>query len=572
MRSSTLFGRTLREAPSEAELASHRLMLRAGLIRRLAAGIYSYLPLGWRVMRNIEGIIREEMNAIGGQEINMPVVHPAELWQESGRWYEVGPELARFKDRGGRDMVLGMTHEEVVTDLARREVESHRQLPCMVYQLQTKFRDEPRSRGGLIRVREFVMKDAYSFHHDQADLDAYYPQVCQAYMNICRRAGLDVVMVASDVGMMGGTGAHEFMLVTEAGEDTLLICPACGYAANREVAVLDKTASPRAAGGEPVEVPTPGMKDISGVAAFLGVTPQHTLKTLICVSGQEPVLVCIRGDLEVNERKLANLLGVAEVRMAGEDEARAWGLVPGYVSPVGLAGYRVVADDSVPKAGSMVAGANREDHHFTGVLYGRDFTAGLVADIAAARAQDPCAVCGQALELTRGIEVGNTFKLGLKYSRSLRAVYLDAAGQEQFMVMGCYGIGVGRLAACIVEKHHDERGIIWPVTVAPYHVHLLTVGESAEIATAAQDLYVELQANGVPVLYDDRDVSAGVKFNDADLMGFPVRVTVSKRNLSAGAVEVKLRRKTGASTVPLETAVDCIEQILAQEATAYAVR
>jgi prolyl-tRNA synthetase len=569
MRSSTLFGRTLREAPAEAELVSHRLMLRAGLMRRLAAGIYSYLPLGWRVMRNIEAIIREEMDAIGGQEINMPVVHPAEIWQESGRWYEVGPELARFKDRGGRDLVLGMTHEEVVTDLARREVDSHRQLPFMVYQLQTKFRDEPRPRGGLIRVREFVMKDAYSFHHHQEGLDAYYPQVCRAYINICRRSGLDVVMVASDVGMMGGTGAHEFMLVSEAGEDTLLICPQCGYAANREVAVLDKTPASPLATGELAEVHTPGMRDIAGVAAFLGVTPAQTLKTLVFVAGQQPLLVCIRGDLEVNERKLANLAKVPEVRMAGEAEARAWGLEPGYVSPVGLTGYRVVVDDSVPKAGALVAGANREDHHLTGVLYGRDFAAGLVGDIAAARSHDPCAACGGALEITRGIEVGNTFKLGVKYSRALRAVYLDAAGQELPMVMGCYGLGVGRLAACIVEKHHDERGIIWPVTVAPYHVYLMTVGDEDEVVLAAQDLYAELQAHGVPVLYDDREVSAGVKFNDADLLGFPVRATVSKRNLRAGAVEVKLRRETEASRVPVDTVVDSIQQILEQEAAAY---
>ncbi|HAI21184.1 MAG TPA: proline--tRNA ligase [Clostridiales bacterium UBA8153] len=572
MRSSTLFGRTLREAPAEAELVSHRLMLRAGLMRRLAAGIYSYLPLGWRVMRNIEAIIREEMDAIGGQEINMPVVHPAEIWQESGRWYEVGPELARFKDRGGRDLVLGMTHEEVVTDLARREVDSHRQLPFMVYQLQTKFRDEPRPRGGLIRVREFVMKDAYSFHHHQEGLDAYYPQVCRAYINICRRSGLDVVMVASDVGMMGGTGAHEFMLVSEAGEDTLLICSQCGYAANREVAVLGKTPASPVATGELRAVETPGMRDIPGVAAFLGVTPSQTLKTLVFVAGDQLVLACIRGDLEVNERKLANLLKVAETRLAGEAEARSLGLVPGYVSPVGLTGYRIVADDSVPKAGALVAGANREDHHFTGAGYGRDFVAGLVGDIAAARAQDPCASCGNGLEMTRGIEVGNTFKLGVKYSRALKAVYLDAAGQELPVVMGCYGLGVGRLAACIVEKHHDERGIIWPVTVAPYHVYLMTVGDEEEVVLAAQDLYTELQAHGIPVLYDDREVSAGVKFNDADLLGFPVRATVSKRNLRAGAVEVKRRRDTEAFRVPVDSVVDSIEQTLAQEAAAYTVR
>lgn len=570
MKVSTLFGRTLREAPSEAELASHRLMLRAGLIRRLAAGVYSYLPMGWRVMRNIEAIIREEMDAIGGQELNMPVVHPAELWQESGRWYEVGAELVRFKDRSGRDMVLGMTHEEVITDLVRREVDSHRQLPLMLYQLQTKFRDEPRARGGLIRVREFVMKDAYSFHRDQDDLDAYYPLVCRAYLNICRRCGLDVAMVASDVGMMGGTAAHEFMLVTEVGEDTLLFCPGCDYAANREVAVLDKTPSaPPLCAIALTEVATPGRKDIAAVAEFLGVDAQHTLKTLVYVADRRPVLVVIRGDLEVNERKLANRLGVAEVRLAGEDEARAYGLVPGYVSPVGLTGYRVVADESVFGAGPLVAGANREGYHVTGVEPGRDFEPVWTGDIAAARAGDRCAGCGGRLVTRRGVEIGNTFKLGLKYSRSMSATFLDADGQERQLVMGCYGIGVGRLAACIVEAHHDERGIIWPVPVAPYPVHLLTIGDSPGVLQAADDLYVELGAAGIGVLYDERDVSAGVKFNDADLWGMPLRVTVSRRGLSAGQAELKPRRAGDPVPVALGEVVSAVERWLDEERARY---
>ncbi len=568
MRLSQLFARTWREAPADAELVSHQLMLRAGYIRRLAAGIYSYLPLGWRVMRNIQEIIRQEMDAIGGQEINMPVVHPAELWQESGRWYDIGPELARFKDRVGRDMVLGMTHEEVVTDLARREVDSYRQLPFMVYQIQTKFRDEPRSRGGLIRVREFMMKDGYSFHPDQEDLDRYYPSVCQAYFNICRRCGVDVAMVASDVGMMGGTGAHEFMLVTAAGEDTLVLCRRCGYAANQDVAQSQRgdALSPSA----PLrEVATPEKKDVVEVARFLAAEPRGVLKTLVVVADGKPVMACIRGDLEVNERKLANCLGVGDVRLAHDEELVGWGMVAGYVSPVGQAHCRVIADLSVVEEQGLIAGANREGYHYTGARFGRDFSTPEVIDMAAARPGDACVECGGSLELARGVEIGNTFKLGLKYSRSMGAHYLDSEGAEKPLVMGCYGIGLGRLAACVVESHHDDKGIIWPLPVAPYPVHLVALGTGEDVVAAAAGIYEQLNASGISCIYDDRNASAGVKFNDADLMGMPLRITVSKRNLKESAVEIKPRSAESASSVALDAMLGYVQDWIDHQMARY---
>ena len=568
MRLSQLFARTWREAPADAELVSHQLMLRAGYIRRLAAGIYSYLPLGWRVMRNIQEIIRQEMDAIGGQEINMPVVHPAELWQESGRWYDIGPELARFKDRVGRDMVLGMTHEEVVTDLARREVDSYRQLPFMVYQIQTKFRDEPRSRGGLIRVREFMMKDGYSFHPDQEDLDRYYPSVCQAYFNICRRCGVDVAMVASDVGMMGGTGAHEFMLVTAAGEDTLVLCRRCGYAANQDVAQSQRgdALSPSA----PLrEVATPEKKDVVEVARFLAAEPRGVLKTLVVVADGKPVMACIRGDLEVNERKLANCLGVGDVRLAHDEELVGWGMVAGYVSPVGQAHCRVIADLSVVEEQGLIAGANREGYHYTGARFGRDFSTPEVIDMAAARPGDACVECGGSLELARGVEIGNTFKLGLKYSRSMGAHYLDSEGAEKPLVMGCYGIGLGRLAACVVESHHDDKGIIWPLPVAPYPVHLVALGTGEDVVAAAAGIYEQLNASGISCIYDDRNASAGVKFNDADLMGMPLRITVSKRNLKESAVEIKPRSAESASSVALDAMLGYVQHWIDHQMARY---
>ncbi|MGB3905287.1 MAG: proline--tRNA ligase [Anaerolineae bacterium] len=563
MRLSKLFGNTLREVPAEAEMTSHQLLLRAGMIRQLAAGIYSYLPLGWRVLRKIEDILREEMDAIGGQEMRMPSVHPAELWQKTGRYFEAGPVLVRFRDRSQRELVLGITHEEVITDLARREINSYRQLPFIVYQIQTKFRDEPRSRGGLVRVREFTMKDGYSFHADQADLDAYYPKMYQAYLSIFQRCGADVLVVEADPGLMGGAASHEFMLINEAGEDTLIICDSCGYAANADSAVAKRRELRKEEERSVEEVATPGMTTIEEVASYLGVAPERTLKAIFYMAGDELVFVTIRGDLEVNEIKMANLLGAAELRLALEEEVAGAGIVPGYASPIGQQGKaRIVADESITSGNNFVAGANKEGHHLRNVNYPRDFGVDLLSDIAAVQEGDPCARCGGKLRTTRGIELGHIFKLGIKYSEAFGATFLDSEGQSLPLVMGCYGIGTGRLMAAVVEQSHDERGIIWPVSIAPYHIHLIALGNSPQVGDHAESLYREMQAKGYEILYDDRDESPGVKFNDADLIGIPLRLTVSPRSLQAGGVEMKLRRAKEHEIVPLGAVDHAVQELL----------
>ena len=565
MRMKHLFGTTLRQDPAEAEMASHRLLLRAGMIRALSTGIYSYLPLALRAMRKIEDIIREEMNAIGGQEALMPVVHPADLWKESGRWYDLGPELVRFQDRAERDMVLAMTHEEPVTDLMRREISSYRQLPLMIYQIQVKFRDEPRPRAGLIRVREFTMKDGYSAHADFEDLDRYYPSVKQAYENIFRRCGLKSISVEADPGMMGGTASHEFMILSEAGEDTLIHCDGCGYSANAEAARLAKG---EPVGGEPLPlemVATPGAKTIQALADFLDIPTSKTAKVVFYADHRDKLLIAvIRGDLEVNEVKLRNVAKALALRPATEGELEAAGLVAGYASPIGVKGVPVIVDDSIVGAANLVAGANREGYHYRNVNYPRDFQADIVADIALAREADTCAVCGSLLHDQRGIELGHIFKLGTKYSKAMGATYLDADGQAKPIVMGCYGIGVGRLLAAVVEQHHDERGIIWPPAIAPYPVHIVGLAlDNEEVRTAAEELHRQLDAR-FGALYDDRtEVSAGVKFNDADLLGMPVRVTVSGRSLKAGGAEVRARWAAQVQVVPLDQVEQAVVAALA---------
>ena len=566
MRFSTLFGRTLRETPSDAELVSHQLSLRAGLIRQLAAGIYSYLPLGWRVLRKIESILREEMDAADGQELSMPVVQPAEIWRATGRYDAPapGPALLRFKDRGDHEMVLGMTHEEAVTDLARQEIKSYRQLPLMVYQIQTKFRDEPRPRGGLVRVREFIMKDGYSFHADYDSLDAYYPRVYQAYLNIFNRCAVHTISVEADSGFMGGSTSHEFMVVSEAGEDTLILCPQCRYAANAEKAQFIKG---RVSGGDPLpleRVPTPGATTIEAVARLLGVETVQTLKAVFYSTPEgEVIFALIRGDLEVNQTKLSNALMGAELHPSTEEELRAAGIVAGYASPVGLSRVRVIADDSIQAGSNFVAGANERGYHLKNVNYPRDFRVETLADIALARSGDPCPQCGQPLTATRGIEAGHVFKLGTKYSTSVGATFLDRDGVAKPLVMGCYGIGLGRLLACIVEQHHDERGIIWPVSVAPLQVHIVSLGtNNPQVFEAAEALYQRLLSAGYEVLYDDRAESAGVKFNDADLIGIPVRLTVSQRALESHSIELKLRWAAERSLVPEAEVEAAIERAL----------
>jgi prolyl-tRNA synthetase len=554
---SRLFSQTLRDKPSEAEVPSHELLVRAGFIRQLAAGIFSYLPLARRSLTKIENVMRSEMDAIGGQEVTMPVVHPAQIWKDTKRWYQIGSEMARFKDKSGRDMVLAMTHEEVVADIVRREVRSYRQLPQLIYHIQTKWRDDPRPRAGLIRVREFTMKDSYSLDADEQGLDRQYRAHYQAYFNIFHRCGLPVRAVRSDVGMMGGSMAHEFMYLTPVGEDTLLICEDCGYAANRHVARIQKAAGAKEA-PKPVEkVATPGITTIDALAEFLDVPKARTAKAVFMTATiaeaeddvEKLVFGVVRGDMEVNEVKLANAVKAKELRPATDEEISASGAVAGYGSPMGLENVIIVVDDVIPDSPNLVAGANEEGFHLLNVNYQRDYQADIVCDLALAQEGDLCPQCGQPMGTMRGVEVGNIFKLGTRYSEALGAEFLDQDGHSHPVIMGSYGIGSGRLLACVAEEHHDEQGLNWPISVAPYEVHLVALKGAAE---AAEEVYAQLMANGMEVLFDDREESPGVKFADADLIGLPLRLTVSKRSLEKGGIEMKLRDGEEAVVIPAE--------------------
>ena len=531
---------TVKEDPADAEAVSHKLMIRAGLVRQLAAGVYVYLPLGQRVMDKVNAIIREEINAIGGQEITMPVIQPAELWHATGRWDAIGDEMFRLKDRNQRDMCLGMTHEEVIAWLAAREVHSYRDLPQLWYQIQTKERDEARPKSGVLRTREFVMKDSYSLDRDAAGLDVQYEAHRQAYCKIFDRSGLRYFVVESDPGMMGGAGSHEFMAPSEAGEDQVAICGSCGYAANLELAV-SRPPAPAFPAWPLEEVPTPNARTIAEVSALLKIDPALTIKSLVVVGPGGPVLALVRGDRQLRERKLQRAIGA--FRPAHRDEVvEAAGVEPGFVGPVGL-GLRIIADESL-RTGCYVTGANKPDMHLRGVVPGRDFQAEFI-DLQEAAAGDGCGKCGAALGVERVIEVGNIFKLGTKYSVDLRAVYLDEQGQERPIVMGSYGIGPARIAAAAIEQNHDANGIIWPETIAPFQVHLLVVNaKEPKMAGLAEQVYADLTGAEVEVLYDDRDERPGVKFKDADLLGLPVRVTVGTKAVKAGVVEIR-RRRTG---------------------------
>ena len=558
MRLSHLFFSTLRDDPADVEMPSHRLLLRAGYIRPLGSGIYSLLPLGKRVNDRVEQIIREEQDRIGGQEMEMPVVHPADVWRASGRYDAIGQELTRFKDRNGRDMVLAMTHEEVVGILLADLVKSYRQLPIQVYHFQTKWRDEPRARAGLIRVREFVMKDAYSCDRDAAGLDASYQLQNDAYVRTFERLGLKTVAVSSDVGIMGGTEAREFMVLNPAGEDTLVLCEACGYAANRQVAHIEHPAAAAEQLLPREEVATPGTTTIATLARFLDIPESKTAKAAFFVAGDGRLVTAIvRGDLEVNETKLANAVGASTgLRPATVEEIKAAGMEPGYGSPIGAHDTVVVVDEIVARSPNLVAGANREGHHFRNVNVGRDFEPDVVADIVNAREGDPCPVCGKPVILRNGIEVGNIFKLGTKFSDAAGATYLGEDGREHPIVMGSYGIGVGRNVACVVEDHHDEKGIVWPEEVAPYAAHLVALGANRDpqVADVAERLHAVGEAAGYwrHILYDDRDESPGVKFTDAELLGMPWILTVSPRSLAAGGVEVTNRATGERSTRSFE--------------------
>ena len=565
MRMSRLFGKTLRNAPAEAESANHKLMLRAGLVQQLAAGIYSYLPIGWRVMRKIEQVIREEMDRAGGQEVVMPAMQPAELWEASGRAATMADVLVHFKDRRDRDFVLGPTHEEVVVDLFKKQVQSYRDMPLMVYQIQTKFRDEARPRGGLMRVREFTMKDAYSFDTGWEALDASYAAAREAYVRIFERCGLPAIPVQADSGAIGGKDSEEFIFLTESGEDTILLCDRCGYAANEEKADHKKHELPAEDPLPLEEIDTPGQKTIDDLVASLGVTHSRTLKAVFYEANGEPVFVAIRGDLEVNEAKLRNALKAVEVTMLDDDGVRRHGLVAGSASPVGQTKLKVVADDSVLAAPNLIAGANKPDTHYCNVNYGRDWTAAIVADISRARAGDVCPRCGGTLESKRGIELGHVFKLGDVYTERLGGTFSDEAGAQQTAVMGCYGIGVGRVFAGMIEANHDERGIVWPARMAPYDVHLIGLGfDKPGVRESAEQVYQQLEDAGLAVIYDDREEgSAGVKFNDADLLGMPVRVTVSPRSIESGGAEVKRRTEKEAAIVALSEVAAKVQAQLA---------
>ncbi|MEA3377978.1 MAG: proline--tRNA ligase [Chloroflexota bacterium] len=570
-RMSQLFGRMLRKAPTGTELTSHKLALRAGLVRFLGAGLYSYLPLGWRVARNIEAILRQEMDALGAQEMKMPVLHPAELWKATGRWDSVGPALMRVTDRGDREYVLAMTHEEVVAELARQEIQSYRDLPRVVYHIQTKLRDEPRPRGGLLRVREFRMKDAYSLDRDRAGLDAFYPRMIEAYQGVFARCGLDPISVEADTGMMGGADSHEFMLPHRDGEDTFIRCGTCDYGANAERAEFQLPEVESEPLEEPEQVATPGCETIADVADFVGVPTRKTLKAVFYTRGDgDLVLVLIRGDLEVNETKLANLLDGATLEPALEEDVRRASAEPGYGSPVGLnvrrspddVGVLVVADRSIEKGRDFVAGANRPGYHLVGVNYPRDFAVTILDDIAQAKDGYLCPRCEGTLIAEAAIELGHCFKLGTHYAEAVGATFLDPDGEEHPVVMGSYGIGVGRLMAAVVEEHHDDYGIIWPPALAPFDVYLLTLGTDEETQERAELFCTELEDAGLDVLFDDREESAGVKFTDADLIGCPVRATVSRRSLEQGGVELKARWTRDAQVVRIEDLADAVNALI----------
>ena len=569
MRFSKMFLPTLKEAPSDTEIVSHRLMTRAGMIRRVAAGIYNYLPIGLRVIRKVENIVREEMNRAGAQEVVMPMVIPSELWQESGRWDIYGKELLRIKDRHERDFCLGPTHEEVITDMVKKEVRSYRELPLNLYQIQAKFRDEIRPRFGLMRGREFIMKDAYSFHATEEDAEKEYQNMYNTYGRIFERCGLKFRAVEAETGAIGGRFSHEFMVLADTGEDSIASCNKCSYAANVEKAEIKGQGSKVKDQGEekPLEkVSTPGMKTVEEVSRFLKTTPQKLIKTLIYNSDKGVFAVLVRGDYELNEAKLKRLIDAEWLNLADEETVRKTTHAPsGFAGPIGLK-TRIFADHSIQTIINGITGANEADAHFINVNYERDFNIGSFADLRVVVKGDLCPRCSGMLEIFRGIEVGHVFKLGTKYSEAMGATFLNEKGIAQPMIMGCYGIGIGRTAAASIEQNHDEKGIIWPMPLAPFHVHLVPVNvKDKPTMDAAETIYKDLVEAKVDVLMDDRDERAGVKFNDADLIGIPIRLTIGNKTLKENSAEMKMRNSNDVSLIRLDEVKKKVLEIVKTE-------
>lgn len=572
MRMSKMFARTLREAPNGADTKGYEYLLRAGFIRQLGAGIFTLLPFGMRSTKKIEEIIREEMDNIGGQEILMSVINPADIWKETGRFYSIDKEMGRFQDRNGRDMVLAMTNEETVTDCARGEIDSYKRLPVMVYQIQTKWRDDPRPRAGLIRVREFTMKDAYSFHTSQESLDEAYADQYRAYFRIYSRCGLPAIAVGADSGMMGGKISHEYMYLSPIGEDTIITCKECGYTENRQVAKFKKDYIKEEM-KEIEKVATPSASSIDELASFLNIDKKKTAKAVFMVGSfindkngeEEDKLICalIRGDLEVEESKLSNAVKANSLRPAHDEEILEYNMVPGFASPIGAKkGFVLCVDDSVAQSNNLVAGANEKGYHLLNTNYGRDYSADIICDIASAKEGFTCPTCGAPLSSSKGIEIGNIFQLGTRYSEALECTYQDENGVQKPVIMGCYGIGVGRLLACLCEEYNDEKGLCLPITVAPYQVHFVSLVKDTAIA---EKIYNDLVESGIEVLYDDRKETAGVKFADADLIGIPIRITLGNRSYKEGKVEVKYRRSGEETSYSIDSLASEIKNEIKKE-------
>ncbi|MBE9520629.1 MAG: proline--tRNA ligase [Proteobacteria bacterium] len=566
MRYTQLLLPTLKETPAEAEVISHKLLLRAGFIRKLTSGVYSYLPLGLAAIRKVEQIVREEMNRAGAQELLMPMVQPADLWQESGRWEKYGPELLRITDRHQRQSCLGPTHEEVITDLIRRDIHSYRNLPVNLYQIQTKFRDEIRPRFGLMRGREFIMKDGYSFDASEEGAGITYQKMYDAYQQIFNRCGLSFRAVEADTGTIGGSFSHEFMVLADTGEDTLAICKECNYAANMEKAAVPQPAATETEMEPLQKVETPGKRKVEAVCGFLDISPQELVKTMVYLADGKPVAVLVRGDHEVQPVKLKNLLGAVEVELADDKQVfDSTGVPSGYLGPIGL-NITVVADQEVEALKNFTIGANEKNYHVQNANLGRDFTVQQVADLRQITENDPCPDCGGEIELTKGIEVGHIFKLGDSYSKSMKATFQDSNGEDRFFIMGCYGIGVSRTVAAAIEQNHDENGIIFPLPLAPFQVIILNLDPKNEkINDAADALYSGLQEDGIEVLLDDRDERPGIKFKDADLIGIPLRVTIGKRFAQDGEIEIRTRRDGETTSLPAAKAKEELIKMIQTE-------